>query len=498
MTDTIIKHFALYLCCTYIYYHLLNHKKNSISLKIIMIIFTFILACLTYWLKIYSPVISDIVPVILLWLILSFLSSNPRLSLVAVMISFGISYAIFTLSSGIILLLFTPVYYNAPSFPYILFMISSGTLEYLLSILLFKIKRFRNGMPFLYNTTFINVGTFICFACLTLLTCLQISNTTPLWIRLLTIITFIIVIIALLHWWQSQLTKSYLDRLQSLELESLRNELDEKNILLTELKQENEIMGRLIHKDNKLIPAMVNAVYEYLASDNPDCEHHVDYGNLLLKDLTNMSKDRAAVLSTLSVTQSSHLSTGISTLDALLSYMDKQARLADIKLTYTISETLNLSASSLMTTNDLVHLLADLIDNAIIATSGCTNRQIQLRIYLYHQSLLIEVSDTGIPFDLSSLLNFGLKPYTTHSDTGGSGIGLMDIWKIKEKYKASLHITEYREASSFSKKIVLLFDSREQYLISSWRYKNIIALIRRPDLHVVDNEDEAFSYNENG
>lgn len=491
MMDTIIKHFALYLCCIYIYYHLLNYRKNSRSLKIIIIVLTFFLACITYWLKIYFPAISEFLPVILLWLILGFLSSNPMLSLVTVMISSGISYTIFALSSGIVLLLITPVYCNAPLFPYILFMTLSGILECLISILLFKIKRFRKGMPFLYNTRFINVGTFICFGCLTLLTCLQIADNKPLWIRLLTVIAFIIAIFALIQWWQSQLTKSYRSKLQSLELESLRNELYEKNILLSELKQENEIMGKLIHKDNKLIPAMINAIYEYLTSGNPDDDAcHANYGHLLIEDLTNMSKDRKTVLSTLSITQSCHLSTDIAALDALLSYMSKQATLADIKLTFTISETLNLSVSSPIDSNDLVHLLADLIENAIIATTGCANRTIQLQLYPYNQTLLIEISDTGIPFELPSLLNFGLNPYTTHSDTGGSGIGLMDIWKIKEKYNASLHITEYNDTSSFSKKIVFLLDNKAQYLISSWRYKEIIPLIKRADLHVVDNGND--------
>lgn len=491
MTDTIIKHFALYLCCTYIYYHLLNHKRISMPLKIFMTAFTFILACLTFLLKMYLPAISDLLPIILLWLILGFFSSKPRLSLVAVMISSGISYAIFALSSGFILLLITPVYYHATSFPYILFMTFSGILEYLLSILLFKIRRFRKGMPFLYNTAFINVGTMVCLFFLALLTCLQITNNTPLWIRLLTVITFVIAILVLIQWWQCQLTKSYLSKLQSLELESLRNELHEKELLLSELKRENEIMGKLIHKDNKLIPAMANAVYEYLTSDNQNEKRPANYGNLLLKDLANLSEDRKAVISTLSTAQSCHLSTGISTLDALLSYMNKQACLADIKLIFTISKTLSLSISSSISSNDLVHLLADLIDNAIIATSGCINRTIQLRIYLYNQTLLIEISDTGIPFEIPSLLNFGLEPNTTHSDTGGNGIGLMDIWKIKEKYKASLHISEYKEAS-FSKKIVLLFDRKDQYLLSSWRCKNIIPLIKRPDLHVVDNENQTF------
>lgn len=188
-------------------------------------------------------------------------------------------------------------------------------------------------------------------------------------------------------------------------------------------------MERLVHKDNKLIPSMANAVYEYLTSgDNVDTEKRMDYGNRLLDELRHMTESREKILVTLSTSESHHSYTGIAALDALISYMGKRAKLADIKFTANISESINLSAaSSRMLIEDMVHLLADLIENAIIATSNCMIRLIQLRIDQYNKAMSIEISDTGVPFEISFLLDFGLVSCTTHSDIGGTGIGLMDM-----------------------------------------------------------------------
>lgn len=489
MLTIVIKHLILYLCCIYLYYCLLNHRKIRSSLKGILFIFCVFLSVFTYWLKVYCPVISDVCPAVLLWLVMGLYSGNPRISFVTVIISFGISHALFVISSGIVLFFIILLCGDNYSSFYIYLMAGAGTIEYYSILLFFKRKRFRNGMPFLYNAAFLNVGTFIGLVSISALSLLQMDNYTQLWLAFFTPAIFIITIPILIQWWQAQLTKSYRDKLRSLELESLQKELQEQTVLLAQLKEDNEVMGRLIHKDNKVIPSMINAVYEYLTEENDNRESRIDYGNRLLHELQNMAENREKMLATLSIAKTCHSSTGIAALDALISYMGKQAKIANIKFSAVIPETTGaLIDSSGMETEDLVHLLADLIENAIIAISDRTVRSIQLRIDQYGKALRIEIADTGVPFEIGSLLDFGLKPCTTHSDTGGSGIGLMDIWKIKEKYRASLCIVEYKENPSFAKKIIILLDSRDQYLISSWRAREIAPLIRRTDIHVVDSE----------
>lgn len=96
----------------------------------------------------------------------------------------------------------------------------------------------------------------------------------------------------------------------------------------------------------------------------------------------------------------------------------------------------------------------------------------------------MEIADNGIPFGIESLINMGIRKITTHADTGGSGIGLMDVWMIKEKYHASLHIVEYEVQCPFSKKISLSFDGRGYYSIQTWRKDEILRFCERGDLKV--------------
>lgn len=230
---------------------------------------------------------------------------------------------------------------------------------------------------------------------------------------------------------------------------------------------------------------MENAIHEYLVSDSSTNADTVSHGHLLLNELHSLSRNRSQILSTFSITCSQDFSTGISALDTLLSYMDKKSQLANINFTASIPTDSALLLPTIISPDDIVHLLADLIENSIIATTNCPERKIQLQIYMYNKSLIIEISDTGIPFSLPTLMNFGIKSYTTHAGSGGHGIGLMNIWDIKNKYGASIHITEYKKASPFCKKIAFILDHKNQYLINSWRYTDMLPLLQRMDMHIL-------------
>lgn len=490
MSDIIIKYFFIFLYSIYIYNHLLNRKILKNIHWVIYSLLSLVLSLITYTLKLYFPAASLIVSIMSLWMIVYPPTASPQLSFIATTISFGISYGFFTFSSSIILLFLMPLCYHMTIPPYILVMLLTGILEAPFVLLLFKPKRFRKGMPFLYSTKITNSGTILCLFCLIVLTYMQAKTSPSVWIALAFPALFIIVAFILIYWWQSQLTKSYRNRLQALELASLRTELRDKTDRLNKLTKENTEIGRLIHKDNKLIPAMENAVYEYLSSDFSDTDTMIARGNMLLNELRQLSENRHQVLSTFSTVQSRAYATGIVSLDALLAYMHKKAELANINFTVNTAFTPLTSLSATISNEDLVHLLADLIENAIISVSGYHTRNIQLQIYQYNNYPVIELSDSGAPFAIPVLMNWGIQPYTTHSQTGGTGTGLMDIWNIKDKYRASLHISEYKEGAPFCKKIDFLLDKRNQYLISTWRQEEILSQINRPDIRVLANIPE--------
>lgn len=485
--DTFIKYIFIYQYCTYTYFHLIRQKNIYKTRKILFLISTILLGFFTYMLRKNMPAFSDIIPVTLLWVILSLLTASPIISYIVTILSFGISYGIFAVSSSILLLIFTPIYYQANYFPNNFFMILAGTLGIPLLFRLLAIRRFNNGMTFLYTSQFANYGIFTCLFYMLILSYMHSDNTPSVKLAAILHLLLAICIIILIYWWQSQLTKAYRRKLQALELESLRNELQEKVLLLDKLQRENNELSRLIHKDNKLIPAMENAVYEYLRSNPSGQAETMSQGTLLLEELQHLSENRHNILYSLSFEENENFATGIVPLDALLNYMNKRIATLRGNFTASISPSALSQLSEIVSVDDIVHLLADLIENAIICLSDCLSRDIKLQIYRHGKYPFIELSDSGIPFEISVLTDLGIRAATTHAETGGTGIGLMDVWELKNKYKASLHITEYETACPFQKKITLLFDRKNQYLIYTWREEAIKPFVQRIDMHVLAN-----------
>lgn len=491
MYDIIIKYFFIYLGCIYLYYHLLNIRIISLFQKCLLITLPMYLSLFTLLLRLYFPKMSNVLPILSLWIIFSCISLQPQITFVATMISFGISYGISIFSNMILVALILPNYYTYRSIPYYLFLLFVGILQIIILILLFRINRFRSGMPFLGTVKIVNIGTWICLFFFTILTYTQLSPYYHSGLILFVLLLLILPLAALIFWWQAQLTKSYLHKLQLLELESLRKELEETTKEMEHLKKQNEELGRLIHKDNKLIPALEAAVIDFLSADG--VEKNKALGASLIRQLKELSGSRREILDEVSAARSRHFATDIPALDTLLDYFDRRAEARKMEFTVNIAPNLAAYVPSKISSEDITHLLADLLENAIIAVAPCASRKIRLQIYPYRKWFVIELSDTGIPFQEKSLLQFGIRQLTTHESSGGSGIGLMDIWKLKEKYRASIHITEYRNTAPFSKRITFLLDHRSQYLIRTWRFEELREKSRRADLCILPPGDEVSS-----
>ena len=451
--------------------------------RFISYVFPIILTIVTHFSNQYITDQLYIIPVLLLWISMGLLSLNPQISFIATTISFGLNYCLHALCSFISTIVISPFHYNRPSSPYILLALLTGGLQLLLTRCIFRYRRFHKGMPFIFSTSYINIATTICIIFLSFIM-YQPSNRLDFNIHIFTLFIFIITPIILIHWWQAQITKSYKQALARRELESLRTELAEKDKLLVQLTRQNEELGRLIHHDNKRIPAMEHAVCEYLITDFKDSESALAKGNTLLLEIKELSQNRRNSLAEIYANTCKHHDTGIPSLDTMLNYMEKRALQEHIQFSVNLSTDLTTFVPNVIDTNDLTHILSDLLENAIIAATHSKTPTVQLQFYLSEKHFVLEVADNGIPFETISLMNFGLTQLTTHADTGGSGIGLMDIWKIKEKYAASLHISEYDKDSTYSKKITIIFDKKHRYSVSSYRKDELLQLSKRTDLQI--------------
>ena len=129
----------------------------------------------------------------------------------------------------------------------------------------------------------------------------------------------------------------------------------------------------------------------------------------------------------------------------------------------------------------------------IIATKYAHGSSIELSLQMLKETPTISVSDSGIPFEIDTYMKFGISEASTHTNEGGTGIGLLDTWTFKKKYHVSLIIEEL-DNNIYSKRLSFLFDGKNRYLIISSRYQQIRSYQTRSDLLVISSSENNATY----
>jgi len=393
----IISHFFILMCCFYCYCKILNLNDLFFRLRILFTFSALALACALCFIHfIVYPIAMFFILLTFYIFITLFTKTNWHTSLNATIISIAMSLVSFTISSFVFstLVFFMYSYININNL--VVIKLLNGFLQYFIIHIPFQFKRLKKGMPFLYELQLNNIGTCISLLILICYIAASISNTSdnnylPFIIPLFLIFPCALLLIS---WWRAIITRNYHRKLQQFEMQKLKNELVQKEQEITRLLENNKALAQIIHRDNKLIPAMELAVNTFLQNQNTLSPHQLkEQGLALAAHLQTMSQER--------------------------------------------------------------------------------------------KFNLTEYQTNGQPFLPEIFQDFGLKAHTTHVGNGGSGIGLMDIWKLKKKYRASLVITEYAPGTySYSKQISLIFDAKKHYIIQTYRKHELGQIRFRDDLYI--------------
>ena len=232
---------------------------------------------------------------------------------------------------------------------------------------------------------------------------------------------------------------------------------------------------------------MADSVCDYLSSStNSNITDLQAKGQSLSDEINSIKTYRQELLCQGSQSGSSIHQTNQAGVDAIISFMVKEAASYGITMKFHFDGEFFTAKHFTATEMDFVHLLSDLLENAIIATRHANGKAIELSLQILKGTPAISVSDSGIPFEIETFMKLGTCEASTHTDEGGTGIGLMDIWTFKKKYHASLVIEELGN-STYSKRLSILFDNRNKYLIISNRFQQIISNQTRSDLLVINS-----------
>ena len=488
MLDNFIRNFFVYSSALFTFYKLLNIKPST-KITQLMLLFSSVIT------SIFSAVIFDFsqsfnwIFILLIFFLTMRLFSKVTFSLTytTVLFAFALSFITFSMSILITSVLLSPFFYMNYELPWFLIRILMGILHCLIIYCCFQIPRFKKGMRFLYNIRSNNIGSTIClFLFMIILLLCQPQTTLEAFSLKILAGTFIFSLL-LLYWWNYHITQTYRRFLRKNELDSLYLLLEKRNHEILVLKDENDYLAGLIHKDNKIIPAITRAILESHEKHVPLDLSQWETDSPLFQNLKELYDERMEALKTHEEKALTIPHTCFDTVNAYLSHMKAETHKAGIPFHIVLFDKLESTIPAEITEKDFTHMLSDLLANAFHACLDVPDASIQVYLGTTEGISTIRICNTGNVFHMETLNNLGLSKHTTHAHTGGSGIGLMSIWNLKQKYAATLLIDESIDIDTASTCTCMniLFNHKNHYIIQSNRHKELNAYIDRPDVMII-------------
>ena len=286
----------------------------------------------------------------------------------------------------------------------------------------------------------------------------------------------ITVTISTIIWIKHRITKQYENNMQIRTINIQEEEIKEKDNIIESLKEENLKLSETIHKYNNRFGALQNAIINKLNNEETSEEL-----SIMLEDLNQMSDSFSNEVVEATINKIILPKTNIYEIDNIFEYMGNMAINNKIGFDLKINNSINDLVDRLISKEDFCTLIGDHIKDAIIAINSSSNkkRHIMSVLGIVDECYEFSIFDTGIEFEMNTLLKLGEERITTHKDSGGSGIGFMTTFKTLKKCNGSLAIEEYPVDSYYTKQIIFRFDGLNEYRIHSFRNDEIKELDKK-------------------
>lgn len=409
--------------------------------------------------------------------------SKPDTVISAFLFSFGISYVLYYIVSVIIAVIASPFARSEYAYGlpenlnkplYLLIYSLSSVFQLILSFLLFRIRRFKNGFPFLFRKYAVVISLIVAGTILTLVTWVKVYFTvddytyTPLLILGISVVGVGIII-----WVRRGIKSYYRKKMKERGIEMLEQELAEKEREINQLTEQNNILRTANHKTIHKLAAMEQSV-SLLA-----CKLHSSILSsemseelaVTLEDIKRLSQEYQNDIKQIKARKPLP-STKIKMLDDIFEYFSEQCSENGIDFNLRVTGSIPYMTEHLIPQSMLETMIGDHIQDAIISVNASDNnfRSILVLLGLVDEYYELAFYDSGIPFNADTLMKLGTERITTHSDTGGSGIGFMTTFESMRECGASLFLNEMSQSNyDYSKSITIRFDDKNQYIIKTYR-----------------------------
>jgi signal transduction histidine kinase len=479
MAEHILNFSVMLISTYYLYFKILNIKLNKNKLLLSAVMFVAITTITILFDNFFGSNGSDLIFIGLTVVSLIFLSRIEfYVSICTSIISIGIFYCFRTISTILTATMGWLLSVDLDKHE-ILLLVISAVVEIALTLIFVNIKRFRNGLSFLRDKE--NVGIGLILSGLSVFFIFLKNDLSVLSDNLLFAMIFgnAVSIVGFVIWIRKSISRKYLENLRTKELAKYDNELSEKDSQIQALKENNEYLGKIVHRDNHLLGSLQQTIALALSNENAD-ETAL---RQTLGDMLTQFDERSDLILKEQAEHKILPTTNLPLIDGALSHMYIKACAHKISLDVSVQADLRLLAGDKISQTELETLICDHIKDAIISVESgkIENGRVLLCIGCTNGIFEISVKDNGPDFDTEVLSKLGKERITTHSSTGGTGTGFVTTFQTLKKSGASLEITEYKNKIPFTKSVTFRFDNQNTFSIISYRYETLKQEINRTD-----------------
>lgn len=469
--DAFIKFIGINFCVHYSFFKILNQKIQGKTSNFFILFFCILLSiieCINSN-TIYTPL--KIISIYTLYsFVLNKISKNRLgISLISLIISLSLSYILYATSSFFIFIITVTLSIN-PTNPINFILIDC--LQLLLIYVIFKIKRFKNGIPFIKNhNKDNNLELFLLSLCtIILFISFIIGNYKRLNVQYLSLSLLIFIIFLFITLQKTFIIYQNHKVLKSNIIQYEQELSETKQKLETALSEKRNLVQsnhEFYHRQKALSQKLDELMI--LQAHSADTEVSEEISDIIDR-INKMSDEYKIKTHTLPNLEKCN----IKSIDDMFSYMQYECYKNDIEFVLKYNCDINHIINNNINESQLETLLGDFIRNSIIAINHSENsyRSIMVVFGIKDDAYELCVFDSGIPFEINTLINLGLQPASTHLDEGGTGSGFISTFETINSCNASFIINEIT-GTNYTKSLEIKFDNKHEYIIISDRSNEI-------------------------
>ncbi len=283
----------------------------------------------------------------------------------------------------------------------------------------------------------------------------------------------------MIYWAKFEVKSDYIIQLRERNMIFMKDSISKKDRTIADLERDNESLAGIIRRDDELLRLLIDNLSS--GANNAETAR-------VAESVEKLYSGRCEAIERLESHGLSVEKTGVPSLDGVLFNMACIAENKGVDFSVSVNTDMKQYYEQVINQMECNTIVADLVQNAIIAAGSRENRRVAVRIASNEEHFSLEVFDSGENFDINILRNMGRQQITTHAGEGGSGIGLMTLFKILKYTGASFIIEEFANAQShdnYTKRLNVIFDGEGKYRIITDRYEEIKAAMKSGRFEIV-------------